>query len=85
MNIDLKSSLIGENERVRWCTILDCEAPATENVSQLWYVGDGDNDVDVSVTPSLPTQERVDSPSTVEPHFYRGFIKQTEQLGQIRR
>jgi hypothetical protein len=83
MNIDLKPLLIGENERVRWCTVLDCEAPATEDISQLWYVGDGDNDVDVSVTSSLPSQERVDSPSTVELHIYRGFIKQTEQLSQI--
>jgi hypothetical protein len=46
MDIDLKPLPIGENERVRWCTVLDCEAPATEDISQPWYVGDGDNNVD---------------------------------------
>lgn len=83
MNIDLKPLLIGENERVRWYAVPDCEVLVTKDISQLWYVRDAQDDVNVSVTPSLPSQERVDSPSTVEPHIYRGFIEQTEQLSQI--
>ena len=83
MHIDLKPLLIGENERGGGRAVLDGEAPATEDVAQPGHVGDGDNEVDVSVTPSLPSQEGVDSPSTVEPHLYRGCIQQTQQLNQI--
>jgi hypothetical protein len=82
VDIDLASAIVREHEILRSAAILLVKSMSLEKLGQRANVGLCDNDVHILVSARLGLEQRVDSPSAVEPDLDPGLVKPGEDFYQ---